>query len=64
MADREHTHQPREEEAEKIAEMPDKADVEMEPEEHVNRPQQPDFDPAERRPFDDPDITLPTEHDA
>ncbi|GAA1132372.1 hypothetical protein [Nocardioides aquiterrae] len=42
----------------------DVQDVDMDPEDHVNRPDQPDFDPAERRPFDDPDTTLPTEHDA
>lgn len=61
MADREHTKQPVEEEAEQVEEMPDKKDVDMEPEEHVNRPRQPDYDPAERVPFDDPDTTLPTE---
>jgi hypothetical protein len=61
---REHTHQPREELADEVAETPDKKDVDMDPEDHVNRPDQADFDPAERRPFDDPDTTLPTEHDA
>lgn len=36
-------------------------DVDMEPEDHLNRPEQPDFDPAERKPFDDPDPdVLPT----
>ena len=39
----------------------DVKDVDMDPEDHVNRPDQPDFDPAERRPFDDPDTPLPTE---
>ena len=61
---REHTKQPREELADEVAEMPDKKDVDMDPEDHVNRPEQPDFDPAERAPFDDPDTTLPTEEDA
>jgi hypothetical protein len=64
MADREHTKQPVEEEADRVEELPDKADVDMDPEDHVNRPRQPDYDPAERRPFDDPDMTLPTEDDA
>ena len=61
---REHTKQPVEEEADRVEEMPDKQDVDMEPEDHVNRPRQPDFDPAEREPYDDPDTTLPTEDDA
>ncbi|HEU5035552.1 MAG TPA: hypothetical protein VFT70_01000 [Nocardioides sp.] len=61
---REHTKQPREELADEIAEAPDQQDVDMEPEDHVNRPDQPDFDPAERRPYVDPDAELPTEHDA
>lgn len=64
MGERERIKQPVEEEAEQVEEMPDKKDVDMEPEEHVNRPRQPDFDPAERKPFDDPDTTLPTEDDA
>ena len=37
------------------------ADLDMDPEDHVSRPDQPDFDPAERRPFDDPETELPTE---
>jgi hypothetical protein len=32
----------------------DVKDVDMDPEDHVNRPDQPDFDPAERQPYDDP----------
>jgi hypothetical protein len=32
----------------------DVQDIDMDPEDHVNRPDQPDFDPAERRPYDDP----------
>jgi hypothetical protein len=59
-----HVRQPVEEDADRVEEMPDKKDVDMDPEDHVNRPQQPDFDPAERRPFDDPDTRLPTEDDA
>ena len=72
MAEREHTQQPVEETrpteapavpAEENLEQtaPDVQDVDMDPEDHVNRPDQPDFDPAERRPFDDPDAELPTE---
>ena len=33
---------------------PDVKDVDMDPEDHVNRPDQPDFDPAERRPYENP----------
>ena len=64
MGDREHTTQPGGDEVDKVEEIPDKQDVDMEPEEHVNRPRQPDYDPAERQPFDDPDTTLPTEDDS
>jgi hypothetical protein len=36
-------------------------EVSMEPSDHLNRPEQPDFDPAERKPYDDPEPdTLPT----
>ncbi|WP_395656214.1 hypothetical protein [Nocardioides sp.] len=75
MAEREHTRQPVEETrpaeaagvpAEEDLEQTDVGvqDVDMDPEDHVNRPDQPDYDPAERRPFDDPDLTLPTEDGA
>ena len=38
----------------------DVEDVDDVPEGHLNRPDQPDFDPAEREPFDDPEPgTLP-----
>lgn len=42
----------------------DVKDVDMEPEDHLNRPDQPDFDPAERKPYEDPapDV-LPTASD-
>ncbi len=36
----------------------DVADVDDVPDEHLNRPDQPDFDPAEREPYDDPDTEL------
>jgi hypothetical protein len=58
MGEREHPQQ------QPVEEMPDKKDVDMDPEEHVSRPRQPDFDPAEREQFEDPDATLPTEDDA
>jgi hypothetical protein len=33
----------------------------QDPTDHLNRPEQPDFDPAEREPYDDPDPdVLPT----
>jgi len=64
MADREHTKQPREEERplylkcvpdEEVVSKPDAADrVDLEPDDQLNRPDQPDFDEAERRQYDDP----------
>jgi len=73
MADREQTKQPVEETrpvqapgapAEEDLDQTgaDVQDVDMDPEDHVSRPDHPDFDPAERLPFDDPDTELPTEH--
>ena len=35
-------------------EEPTPADVDMEPEDHVNRPDQPDFDPEEREQYETP----------
>ena len=32
----------------------DVKDIDMKPEDHVNRPDQPDFDPAERRQYQEP----------
>jgi hypothetical protein len=44
----------------------DTKDVDMDPEDHVNRPDQPDFDPAEREQYENPpdDIGLRTADDA
>ena len=40
-------------------------EVEIESSDHLNRPDQPDFDPAERKPYQDPDPgTLPTSDDS
>ena len=46
--DMERTKQPVEEEE------PTPADVDMDPEDHVNRPDQPGFDPEEREQYDHP----------
>ncbi len=66
-----HTRQPMEEErlvdakgvpAEEDIERTDTRpadDVDIEPGEHVNRPDQPGFDPAEREQYDDPEVTSP-----
>lgn len=70
MADREHTKQPVEETRpvtaddvpgeEDLAQTDlDVQDVDMDPEDHVNRPDQPDFDPAEREQYDDPPVDVP-----
>lgn len=67
MTDREHTRQPVEETRPATADgVPDEEDLEqtdvdvkdvdMSPEDHVNRPDQPDFDPAERRQYDEPQV--------
>ncbi|MFC4786483.1 hypothetical protein ACT8ZV_18555 [Nocardioides sp. MAHUQ-72] len=67
MADREHTKQPVEETRPVSADaVPDEEDLEQTdvgaravdtaPEEHLNRPDQPDFDPAERAQYDDPPV--------
>ena len=40
---------------------PGAPEAELEPSDHLNRPDQEDFDPAERKPYDDPDPdVLPT----
>jgi hypothetical protein len=75
MADREHTRQPVEETRpvttddvpaeEDLAQSDvEVKDVDMDPEDHVNRPDQPDFDPEERQQFQNPseDISLPDDH--
>ena len=49
MGDQKRTEQPVEEE------QPTPKDVDMDPEDHVNRPDQPDFDPEEREQFEQPD---------
>jgi hypothetical protein len=65
MGDRERTGQPVEEERQvKAEDVPgeegvdqadvDVKDVDMDPEDHVNRPDQADFDPAERDQYDNP----------
>jgi len=65
MTDREHTKQPVEETRPVTADdVPDEEgleqtdsdvkDVDMKPEDHVNRPDQPDFAPAERRQYQEP----------
>ena len=42
-------------------ERPGAPEAELEPSDHLNRPDQEDFDPAERKPYDDPDPdVLPT----
>jgi hypothetical protein len=48
MADKEHTKQPVEEQR------PAPDVVDEDPGEHLNRPEQPDFDPEERKPYEDP----------
>jgi hypothetical protein len=68
MADREYTKQPRQEERPLVVEgVPEEEDVstadvaervDAGPDEQLNRPDQPDFDEAERRQYDDP----PTEN--
>ncbi len=64
MADREHTKQPVEETRPvDVDAVPDEEDLDtadvvdeliQEPTEHLNRPDQPDFDPAEREQYDEP----------
>jgi hypothetical protein len=74
MTDHEHTMQPAEEiRPATAADMPgedleqadiDVKDVDMDPEDHVNRPDQPDFDPAERRQYEEPQVeTSPADAD-
>ena len=66
MTDHEHTTKPVQETRPVTAEdVPDEdleqtdvhvKDVDTDPEDHVNRPDQPDFDPAERRQYDAPQV--------
>ncbi|WP_345523278.1 hypothetical protein [Nocardioides conyzicola] len=69
MGDQEHTHQPAqeerpievdgvpEEEELSVADAADRLDVE--PDQQLNRPDQPDFDEAERRQYEDPPLDRP-----
>lgn len=67
MGDKEHTRQPVEESRPVTADdVPgeedlsqtdvEAKDVDMDPEDHVNRPEQPDFDPVEKEQYDDPPV--------